>query len=134
MIDLEPVTYKDMEFLYDLLEERTSRMNISHHKMPSWDDHIKFWDTCQYKEAYIITYYNRPRGMAYMTRKNEIGIFIKKEYKFQGIGTKALLMMLSKNKGKRILANVNPRNGDSIDFFEKMGFKHIQNTYEYVPK
>jgi len=133
MIDLEPVTYKDMEFLYDLLEERTPEMNISHRSMPTWDDHLKFWDTCEYKEAYIITYYNRPRGMLYLTNRNEIGIFIKREYKFQGIGTQALTMILAKNKGKRIRANINPKNEDSRDFFVKHGFKHIQDTYEFIP-
>jgi len=134
MIDIQPVTFKDMEFLYELLKERTPDMSITHRSMPTFDEHVKFWDTTDYKEAYIIDHFNRPRGMIYLTKNYEVGIFIKQGYKFQGLGTKALELLLEKNGGKRILANINPKNEDSRDFFIKHGFKHIQNTYEYVPQ
>ncbi len=121
-----------MGFLYDLLQERTPEMNISHKKMPSWEGHIAFWDKCDYKEAYVIMEYQKQFGLIYLTKKNEVGIFIKQDSRFQGIGSKALHILLDKHKGKRILANLSPKNEDSRDFFLKHGFKHIQNTYECV--
>ena len=36
---------------------------------------------------------------------------------------------MEKNGKKRYLANINPTNYKSIQFFGKHGFLHIQNTY-----
>lgn len=132
MIELQPVTYKDMAYLYDLLRERTPEMSISHVVLPSWDEHVKFWDTCDYKEAFIITHYGQQRGLVYLTRDYEIGIFINIGHKFTGIGTETLRLMLNRHEGRKFLANINPENQDSIDFFLRKGFKHIQNTYEFI--
>ena len=31
----------------------------------------------------------------------------------------------------KFIANINPLNTKSIEMFERLGFKHIQNTYKY---
>jgi len=97
--------------------------------MPTFDQHARFWMLRPYKEAYII-YENMPVGMVYFSDRNEVGVFIESIYQGQGIGQTALKLVLSKHKGERIIANVNPHNKKSIDFFARLGFKHIENTYE----
>ena len=42
LISLRTVRDSDGEFLFELLKERDPRANISHKKMPSYDEHIKF--------------------------------------------------------------------------------------------
>ena len=39
---LIPVSKSDIRFLYDLLKERNSSINISHRKMPTYKQHVKF--------------------------------------------------------------------------------------------
>ena len=69
-------------------------------------------------------------GSIYITSQNEIGIFIKKSSQDKQIGSIALKKLMEKNKKKRYLANVNPKNKKSIGFFKKYGFRLIQYTYE----
>ncbi len=42
VITLKTVTDTDHKFLYELLENRDSRANISHKKMPTYRQHVKF--------------------------------------------------------------------------------------------
>ena len=134
MIEFHPVTSNDMHFLYDLLEERETITNISHHSMPTWEQHLEYWNKNlgEFREVYVIVEDGKQKGYIYVTVRNEVGIFIKSEFKSQGIGSQALNEIMKKNKGKRLLANVNPKNSNSIDFFTKHGFKHVQNTYECI--
>ena len=39
-------------------------------------------------------------------------------------------MLMEKHPRERFLANINPANERSIEFFRSLGFVHIQNTYE----
>jgi len=125
---LKPVTNQDYEFLYELLKERKPEVLISF-KMPTMEEHIEFWESHPYREAYII-YEGSPKGFIYYSKTNEVGVFIEEISQGQGLGTTALKLLLVMHKGERILANVNPKNDKSIEFFTGLGFKHIQNTYE----
>ena len=51
---------------------------------------------------------------------NEIGIFILKTIKVKGLGSLVLEQVLKKNPKTRYLANVNPKNIKSAEFFKKM--------------
>ena len=59
----------------------------------------------------------------------EVGIFIFKMWQRKGIGKAAIEELLQRHPGN-LLANINPNNERSIQFFEELGAKHIQNTYE----
>ena len=74
----------------------------------------------------------RKVGTIYLTKQNEIGIFLKKGIQHQGIGTHALEILMRGNPGLRYLANVSPKNKDSMEFFQKNGFKLIQYTYQLI--
>ena len=129
-IKLRPVKKSDCLFLYELLKERDPRANISHKKMPSFEQHVKFVLSKPYSKWYVIMESEKNMGSIYLTKDNEIGIFIKKNMQDRGIGFKALKLLIKKNPRDRYLANVSPKNKKSIQFFKNNGFNLIQHTYE----
>ncbi len=129
-IDLQLVTKKDFEFLYELLKERNSSINISHQKMPTYNKHINFILSKPYSKWYIIYFERTKVGSIYISKQNEVGIFIMKKFLKKGIGSEALEMIIKLNPRKQFLANINPKNKKSIEFFKKNGFKILQHTYE----
>ena len=129
-LELKSVTKTDVRFLYNQLKERDSKINISHKRMPSYSEHTKFVLSKPYSKWYIIYYKNRKVGNVYLSKMNEIGIFILNTIKVKGLGSLVLEQVLKKNPKRRYLANVNPKNVKSAEFFKKNGFKLIQHTYE----
>ena len=129
-IKLKPVAKSDHRFLYQHLKERNPTANISHKKMPTYAEHVKFVMSRPYSKWYIIIHKNKKVGTIYLTKQNEIGIFIKNKMQDKLIGQKTLEMLMGKNPRKRYLANVSPKNKKSIRFFTRNGFKLIQYTYE----
>jgi len=129
-INIRAIKKSDLNFLYELLKERDSRANISHKKMPSIKQHEKFIQSKPYSKWYIIQNSNKDVGSIYLSKNNEIGIFLIKKNQSRGIGFNALKLLIKKNPKIRYLANVNPKNKKSIEFFKKNGFKLIQYTYE----
>ena len=131
-LKLNSVSIKDFRFLYNLLNERDSKANISHKKMPTYSEHIKFVNSKPYNKWYIIKFKNKKIGSIYLTNQNEIGIFIKKDIQGKNLGRQALSLMIDKNPRKRYLANVNPKNKKSLEFFKNNGFTMIQYTFELI--
>jgi len=130
--------------LYRLLQERSTEddpyINISHRKLPTWREHLKFFDSKPYRRWYLIqTLGERYAGTCYLTRQNEIGIVLFREHRGNGYGLHAVNKLITEHKplkaipGKRsgqFIANINPNNQRSIRIFQRLGFTHIQNTYE----
>ena len=129
-IKLIPVTKNHYHFLYDLLKERNPITNISHKTMPTYEKHVKFIKSKPYSKWYIIKADNSNVGTIYLTKQNEIGIFLKKENQVRNIGKNALNLLMKKNPQKRYLTNINPKNKNSIRFFKNNGFQILQYTYE----
>lgn len=129
-INLKSVNETDHEFLYYLLKNRNPNINISHKKMPIFKEHIKFVNSKPYSKWYIIKQNDEKVGSIYLSKQNEIGLFLKNNVQGKNIGTEALKLLIMKNPKKRILANINPKNKKSIKFFKKNGFKLIQFTFE----
>lgn len=129
-ITLRIVNSTDIHFLFNLLKQRDSRANISHKKMPTYSEHVKFVKSKPYSKWYIIHNSRTKIGSIYLSKNNEIGIFLKKEYQGEGFASKALDLLMKKNPRSRYLANVNPRNLQSAKFFKKNNFKLIQHTFE----
>ena len=77
-VTLSPISKSDIEFLYELLNERNPKSNISHKKMPTLNQHAKFIISKPYSKWYIIYYNDKKAGSVYLSRHNEIGIHIKK--------------------------------------------------------
>lgn len=123
-------TEDDKKFLYKLLEERPKIANISHKKMPTYKQHLEFIKNEPYDVWFIVWYNNKRVGSVYKTKMGEIAIAVKKEFQRKGIAKNAIPLMYNIGS-KNNLANVSPLNSKSIILFEKLGFKHIQNTYEF---
>lgn len=117
------------QVLYDLLRERDETINISHKRMPSWDEHIRFVESAPYEAWYLICDPD-PLGSIYLSRQNEIGVFVFKEYQGLGYGRRAIKALMEKHGKRRYLANINPRNERSANLFASLGFNLIQHTYE----
>ena len=129
-ISLKSVTNSDVKFLFDLLKERDPRANISHRKMPTYSQHTKFIKSKPYSKWYIILKSKQKIGSIYLSKNDEIGIFLSKKFQGKNVGNSALNELMKKNPRKRFLANVNPKNKKSISFFKNNNFKLIQYTFE----
>jgi len=130
LVKLKAVSKSDYRFLYNLLMERDARANISHKKMPTYNQHVAFVSAKPYSKWYVILSDTNKAGSIYLTSQNEIGIFIKKSFQGKQLGNIALHKLIQKNPKKRYLANVNPQNKKSMRFFKDNGFKLIQYTFE----
>ena len=122
------------KFLYELLKERDATVNISHREIPTFEEHTRFVDSRPYREWFVIfeewgNVDMGPIGAIYLSKENEIGIFIAKAYQGKGYGKKAVRLLMQINPGKRFLANIAPGNVRSLVMFEKMGFELKQLTF-----
>ena len=129
-VSLRIITNSDAEFLFKLLKERDPRANISHKKMPSYNQHVNFIKSKPYTKWYIILKSKEKIGSIYLSKNDEIGLFISKKYQGSNVGKYALSQLIKKNPRERYLANVNPKNKRSIRFFKNNDFKLIQYTFE----
>lgn len=137
--------YKDpgeaTKALYALLQSRVQNleMNISHQAMPSMREHALFVRSRPYRIWYLIRHNGLIAGTIYATTLNEIGIHLFQDYRGRGIAKWALEQLIARHKplpavpARRIgawLANINPKNLRSIDFFEKAGFELKAYTFQ----
>ena len=129
-IELKTTRKSDIDFLYEILSERTTNENISHKEMPTYKKHVKFVLSKPYKKWYIIYYKKQKFGSIYLTDLNEIGIHVKKNQISDSLIIKCIELLVSKNREKRFLININPRNKKLIKIIKKNKFKLIQYTYE----
>ena len=123
------MTIDDAEFLFNLLKQREGIVNISHKSLPTWEEHVEYIKNNTYQSWDIIWVDNVRIGNIYLTDRDEIGIFLDRKFQRNGYGSIAINEFMKKNGKKRYLANINPTNYKSIQFFGKHGFTHIQNTY-----
>ena len=130
LVRLKPVTKPDYLFLYQLLVQRQPTVNISHKKMPTYEEHIKFVKSKPYSKWYIIILETRKVGTAYLSKQNEIGIHLMRKYEKKYIYLQTIKELMKKNPKKKFLVNISPRNKKYIQFFKKFGFKLLQHTYE----
>lgn len=119
--------------LYKLLAERDETINISHKGMPCLADHVAFIESRPYQAWYFIEnndYELDIVGACYLTKQNEIGVFVFREYRGLGFGPKAVEAIIAEHGPGRYLANINPKNYVSAAVFQDLGFKLAQHTYE----
>lgn len=125
--------------LYRLLKERVDDTNITHQKLPSWEEHLEFFVSRPYRAWYLIEDGGAWIGATYVTRRNEVGIFLFDECQGKGLGRRALealmqavdpLPAVPAERFEGFVANINPNNVRSIRLFESLGFRHVQNSYQ----
>ena len=128
---LKAVSNSDIEFLFELLKNRKSYENISHKKLPTMAQHIKFVKSKPYTKWYIIFLDGKKAGSIYLSKHDEIGISVKNGFKKSLVEIASLKLMKKKIPRKRYLANVNPKNSKAIKFFKQNHFKLLQYTFEF---
>jgi hypothetical protein len=117
--------------LYQLLQEREPRINISHRAMPSWKQHLKFVASRPYLVWYLIKSGDDYVGAIYLTALKEIGVSILQRFHTLEVAPPAINVLMQMHGGSRYLANVNPRNQELVRMFRRLGFRLIQHTYEW---
>ena len=131
-IKLKPVTKNDVLFLYDLLKNRDLIANISHKKMPSYDEHVNFILSNPYAIWYIIEYEGKKIGSVYLSKQDEIGISLVDNSLYDKIGKSVIKLLIKNNPRKRYLAKVSPQNKKLQNFFVKNGFTGLEHTYQII--
>ena len=129
-VELKQVTKNDALFLYELLKNKDPNANISHKKMPSYDEHVEFVMSKPYTNRYIIEYDKKNVGSIYLSKQDEIGISINTDYEYDQIVKSALKLLMKLNQRKRYLANVGPKDVKSQEFLLKNGFTSLEYVYE----
>ena len=129
-IKLNQVTKNDTLFLYDLLKNKDPNANISHKKMPSYDEHVKFVMSKPYTNWYIIEYEKKNVGAIYLSKQDEIGISINNDYEYDQIVKPALELLMKLNQRNRYLANTSSKDVRSQEFLLKNGFTSLEYVYE----
>ena len=119
------------EMMRTRLQEDRKGYNISHRKMPSWKQHLAFIKSRRNGHWYMIRKPWCYVGWVYLNDRDEIGLMIFPAQRGFGAGTWALKEIRRRHKRRRYLANINPKNKRSIEFFKRAGFKdQIQITLE----
>lgn len=132
----ETAFHKNALFLYDLLKSRDPAANISHRSIPPFYMHLAFIQSEPYEAWYIAELDGEKIASVYLTKPgpgmygDEIGLFLVKGRRGQGLGTRILNLLMAEHPRKRYLANIAPSNNAGRSFFVGQGFRHIQNTYE----
>ena len=129
-IKLKQVTKTDMLFLYELLKNKDPNSNISHKKMPSYDEHLKFVSSTPYTNWYVIEYDEKNVGAIYLSKRDEIGISIGSNYEYEQIAKVAIKLLMELNPRKRYLVNVSPKDIVAQEFLLKNGFSGLEYVYE----
>jgi len=136
---------------YELLKERPLEHGISHKRMPTWEEHLHFMHSAPHPFRLWLVIetddFNArdprlarqvPVGVIEVLPSNEFGVHVLKRYQGHGIGRSAVELFIKTHeplppipavRNGRWLANVAPANKRAAEFFQKLGFTKIQETY-----
>lgn len=138
------------QILHELLSERPQRSWISHQGLPTIEEHAAFVASHPFRYWYLIrgnilepaestgAVITHWVGALECTDRNEIGVSIFKRYQRQGFGTAALQEFMRLNeplpaipaiRNGKWLVNIGRHNDGSKQFFRKLGFAPIQETW-----
>ena len=129
-IVLNKIKEQDYLFLHNLLAQRNSIVNISHKRMPTWEEHVKFVKSKPYSKWYVIYNNDEKIGSIYLSKQNEVGIHLLKKYENESIYLESIKKLMLLNLKIKFRVNVSPKNKNYIVLFKKLGFKMVQHTYE----
>jgi hypothetical protein len=120
--------------LYKLLNKR--QYSISNSKKPSFSEHTRFVKAHPYRVWYLIEVDNIEIGSIYIKRDNSIGINLLDEH--NTLVPAILQELILRWKPLKLIPSVRPAgfyinvpsaNSTLQQEIQKMGGKHIQNTY-----
>lgn len=128
-----------VDVLYALLAERTPQQSISHKAMPTQEEHRQFVASAPYISWMLmeddlnfdrqLLPAQRIVGSVYVSKRDEVGIFVFNRHQRRGYGREALEWVRHTFRDRQLFANINPENEASRAFFERHGARFIQVTY-----
>ena len=138
LVDVYTVTLAP-QILYEALQARLEEpsTNISHTEMPSYQDHCAFFDSKPYRGWYFIEEQHGMVGICYITRNNELGIYILRSHRGKGYGKMALRQLIAQHEPMpaipgvrpcKYVARISPKNTASKCLFHSLGFAHVEDT------
>jgi len=132
IIKIKEVDSDDIEFLYEMLKERDSRINVTHNELPSFNQHKKFFETNPYDGWYIIMAENNKVGHIHIYDDDTIGWFIKNEYKRFGFVIPAFEKLKKIHPREKYLGKVNPKNIEAQNLLIKLNFVLKETFSDYL--
>lgn len=126
------------EILYQLLSERPKSAWISHKALPTREEHEVFVADHPFFRWYLIDNCGVYVGSIEVTDRNEIGVAILDRYKRKGFAYQALNLFMKTHlplpaipavRNSRWLVNIAAENEVGKDFFSRMGFEPLQETW-----
>lgn len=142
---LIPVSRRSEEharILYELLRQRPPEACVSHKSMPTFDAHLEFVRAHPYYDWCLIETGEGPyiiAGSVFISMParpsvvgDELHVELFPDYRGEGLAAEALKMMMARHPRRRYIANVAPGNEASRALFERLGFRHCQNTLELL--
>ena len=121
-IQLKIVSDEDIEFLYEMLQERDDTVNVNHKSLPTYEEHKKFVKMNSYDVWYIILKDSQKIGHINLDGF-EIGWFIKKKYQGFGFVVEAFEKLKQNHHKTKYQGKINPNNVNAKIFLEKLNFK-----------
>ena len=122
--------------LYKFLKHRKHSKNISHIKMPTFEEHEKFINSRPYRYWFLIKKANTFLGSAYVSKNNEIAVNLTNSNK--AVFKEILIFILNNIKplspipskrNENFVLNISPKNNYYINLLKIMGARKIQETF-----
>ena len=148
-ITLNSISLNNINYLYELLQERDSSITITQKNLPTITEHKIFvenqiksingnkneilkMEQDAYDGWYVITSENLDLGSFWIEEKGKIGLQIQKQYQNVGIGVIAFKKIQILHEKEIYKTTVSHENQNSIKFCEKMGFKLKEKTADRI--
>ena len=152
LVPVDPNNKSHVRFLWRLLRTRPPYARVSDKGKTTWKQHCFFVATHPYHDWCLIEvaktgFWWRPwskrwprfAGSVFLSQParpsvvgDELHVELSAKYRGTGIAAEALYHMMLKHPRQRYIANVATQNAASRKFFEKCGFRHCQDTFEFV--
>ena len=148
-ITLNPISLNNVNYLYQLLQERDSSITITQKNLPTTIEHKMFiknqiksingnkneilkMKQDPYDGWYVIRSENLDLGSIWIEENGNIGLQIQKQYQNLGIGVVAFKKIQILHEKKIYKTTVSHQNQNSIKFCEKMGFELKEKTSDRI--
>ena len=134
LLEVNPFQKTHIKFLYELLKKK--EFNISHEKLPSFEEHKTFVENNPYRKWYFLLRQKQIMGSIYITNENIIGINIPKAQTDEYFNSIKLILNkmnplkpIKSVRSKNFCINVNPNNNGLIKALKMLDMELIEQTY-----
>lgn len=136
---LRLVRKADIPILYEMLKlnVKTPNASVSGNSLPPFKKSEKFVtkylednENHEYYKWYVILFGKEIVGNIFISKNNQIGYLVLKEFQGRGFAQKALRLVMEKNPRKRYFLTINMKNQASLKIAEKFHFKEKAIIFE----